>query len=913
MTQQNIDFGSGAENDGEFIATAFQKIQANFEEMYARTEVADDTFVSILTFGADPTGATDSTAAFIDAASTGRKIYIPSGTFLVDGLILPVGTILAGDNRETSTIIAQGNPAITFTGDTTHMHSGLRDLTIKRRGTTGTCVWFDLEFNASFIEHSSEVSNCNFYPETQGTDEATKWLYISETRSSVVTNCYFDGSFDHTSDPSGQTQSVGIYVDGVGYGIFISDCEFRNLYTNVTFGEDTEGFYISSCEMVGAYDGIVCNNVDVTVGGWIDSVHINAIHRGIKWNKRNDVRITNTSIFSASSIFFDPSDFAAIELTDCFGVNIANCECVFGESTVAYDVTGIKASGCDYINVSNMFMHEFGQNAGACFYFTDVDNVNIVNFNMLACDNPMTADSSSSNVYVTNWQRVSGTWAGWANIPARNDFRIDAEQEFRRFFAGTAAAPSISGQGSTTTGLFWPTTDHLGFTRAGSEVARFGTNGNFWIGTTAGSSARRLCVNESNASNNTVTRVGRFTHVTSGTPGVGIGVGLEFEVETSNGNNEQGVAIDAIATDVTAGSEDFDLVVSLMAGGATASEVARFLSTGEMRIGLMGSNALSVATKAYVDQSFAANDAMVYKGNIDCSANPNYPAADAGHTYRVSVAGKIGGGSGPNVEINDLLICRVDSTSAGTHASVGANWTITQTNIDGAVTGPASATSGNVATYNGTTGKIIQDGGKALPSGAIVGTSDAQTLTNKVIGVSQLSGQVAIANGGTGAASASAACAALGTWHVLGCSAVAVPNTGSTTENVLATIPIPAGAMGPNGLLRIRSLWSMTNSANSKTPRARLNGVSGTAYMAVVLTSVATWTSEITIANRNSASSQVGNAAATSAVYGGTGVAVTTGSIDTASAVDLVLTGQLANAGETITLESYVVEVLYGG
>lgn len=79
-------------------------------------------------------------------------------------------------------------------------------------------------------------------------------------------------------------------------------------------------------------------------------------------------------------------------------------------------------------------------------------------------------------------------------------------------------------------------------------------------------------------------------------------------------------------------------------------------------------------------------DAFVYKGVIDCSANPNYPAADAGHVYKVSVAGKIGGGSGPNVEADDTLICAVDSTASGTQAGVGANWGIIQTNVDGAVT-----------------------------------------------------------------------------------------------------------------------------------------------------------------------------------------------------------------------------------
>lgn len=92
------------------------------------------------------------------------------------------------------------------------------------------------------------------------------------------------------------------------------------------------------------------------------------------------------------------------------------------------------------------------------------------------------------------------------------------------------------------------------------------------------------------------------------------------------------------------------------------------------------------AIKAYVDGLIAANDAMVFKGVINASANPNYPAADAGHTYRISVAGKIGGASGPNVEVGDMLLCTVDATAAGTHATVGASWAIIQTNIDGALT-----------------------------------------------------------------------------------------------------------------------------------------------------------------------------------------------------------------------------------
>jgi len=72
----------------------------------------------------------------------------------------------------------------------------------------------------------------------------------------------------------------------------------------------------------------------------------------------------------------------------------------------------------------------------------------------------------------------------------------------------------------------------------------------------------------------------------------------------------------------------------------------------------------------------------MYKGTIDCSGSPLYPAANAGHIYLVSVAGKIGGGSGLNVTASDMLICKSDSTPSGTQAAVGAYWDVVQGNID---------------------------------------------------------------------------------------------------------------------------------------------------------------------------------------------------------------------------------------
>jgi len=69
-------------------------------------------------------------------------------------------------------------------------------------------------------------------------------------------------------------------------------------------------------------------------------------------------------------------------------------------------------------------------------------------------------------------------------------------------------------------------------------------------------------------------------------------------------------------------------------------------------------------------------------GTINCSSNPDYPAGNAGDIYIVSAAGYIGGDPSPSpdngqaVSEGDFIVCEVDGTPSGTHASVGANWTI---------------------------------------------------------------------------------------------------------------------------------------------------------------------------------------------------------------------------------------------
>ena len=144
--------------------------------------------------------------------------------------------------------------------------------------------------------------------------------------------------------------------------------------------------------------------------------------------------------------------------------------------------------------------------------------------------------------------------------------------------------------------------------------------------------------------------------------------------------------------------------------------------------------------------------------------------------------------------------------------------------------------------------------------------------------------------------------------RILGASAVPASNAADTAELALATVNIPAGAMGLNGRLRIETSWTFTNSSNNKTLKIRFGGIGGTALFSTVRTTSDNHFEIRSIANRNSASSQVSQGAGSN--FGGFTGGLSTATIDTSAATTLVITGQKATAGETLTLESYMVELI---
>lgn len=137
---------------------------------------------------------------------------------------------------------------------------------------------------------------------------------------------------------------------------------------------------------------------------------------------------------------------------------------------------------------------------------------------------------------------------------------------------------------------------------------------------------------------------------------------------------------------------------------------------------------------------------------------------------------------------------------------------------------------------------------------------------------------------------------------------VAVAGAADTNENILGTITIPANP-GINASVRVRCIFTYTNSANNKTLRARYSGIGGTVLFGPTRTTQATSEFIFEMSFRGLTNSQTTFVKEISAgslsVAGPTATAV-----DQTAATTIVLTGTKASAGETLTLEGYTAELI---
>ena len=136
--------------------------------------------------------------------------------------------------------------------------------------------------------------------------------------------------------------------------------------------------------------------------------------------------------------------------------------------------------------------------------------------------------------------------------------------------------------------------------------------------------------------------------------------------------------------------------------------------------------------------------------------------------------------------------------------------------------------------------------------------------------------------------------------------AATVTLTGTTLETELTSVTIKGGLMGAKGKLKIWPLLSMTNSANGKTIKLKMDGnvfYGNTRILEAQLQFLSI------VRNTNSQSVQKISSGITAGLGVSTGV-VTSLTVDTSADFTISITGQLANSADTLTLEGFFVEIV---
>jgi hypothetical protein len=142
------------------------------------------------------------------------------------------------------------------------------------------------------------------------------------------------------------------------------------------------------------------------------------------------------------------------------------------------------------------------------------------------------------------------------------------------------------------------------------------------------------------AGGSSVVPVLKLSRRTSGAPSVGLGASLEFETQTAAANFEIGSSIESITTDITGGTEDFDLVFKTMAAGTSVAERLRITSNGRLYGTALHNNAGAVTgtTNQYIASG-------TYTPTITNGANVAASTASACQWIRVgnvvTISGKI--------------------------------------------------------------------------------------------------------------------------------------------------------------------------------------------------------------------------------------------------------------------------------
>ena len=341
-------------------------------EAIANAGAASGGAANVIAYGADPTNAADSTAAFnaaanaINASGRYKPVYVPSGSYRINGqIVLHNGQTMFGDGRGLSVLII----------DDAFSHSATSVIFIQTIGPDNvdpgpTIRDLQILFVQPLSNPGGTSLRANYKTLTAGGTVATGIQYpwaISMADNAGRThlrNLRISGAWNGitTNNTSGiywiDTLELGALNIGITLGEGTSSLDFA-VWNNIewwNFGLDyyTYGDYQTQCVRIGGQNSFTATNMLVTGGQviftaeasncWADINHIALDGATLEINAMQFMQITN--LYTANS---PGTPRASVKITGGISIAIANwwsaCDMPFAHLDINAPTTEVSVVG----------------------------------------------------------------------------------------------------------------------------------------------------------------------------------------------------------------------------------------------------------------------------------------------------------------------------------------------------------------------------------------------------------------------------------------------------------------------------------------------------------------------------------------------------------------------------------------
>jgi len=259
--------------------------------------------VSVLDFGADSTGATNCYAAVQAALNTGKSIYFPAGTYLINTTVTPLANQkIFGAGMGQTIINSVAQSAVTNIFTITANNVSITDLTININtngqtqiraftfgtGTVTTVVGFYMN-NVTINGITAVAGNVGFYINNCNLSN----VYINNSQFKLLLFGFYKGNGD-----------TSIQLNHNWAGCYFTSCtDCININSNVSAWSDvtvTDCFFYNINQYSVSFAGSTCGRATVTgchfVTTSVEAIHIEAGASGISIVGNQFSNCSNTGV-----------------------------------------------------------------------------------------------------------------------------------------------------------------------------------------------------------------------------------------------------------------------------------------------------------------------------------------------------------------------------------------------------------------------------------------------------------------------------------------------------------------------------------------------------------------------------------------------------------------------------------------